>query len=137
MPSRWHPGSVPCGVSLPMSSLCCASLLATLCAMPRSGVIDLTTATGVVRENGAPDAEKTAVTVLIEETEKRTGVRWTRTVGWPESGTVVVATSNLDGVAGGQNAPDEVRKSLAQLKPEGFVIAVDVARPKQPVVWVV
>src|SRR5215469_13296939 len=120
-----------------MSCLWCASLLATLCSMPRSGGIELTTATVVVRENGAPDAEKTAVTVLIEEAEKRTGVRWARSVGWPESGAVVVATSNLDGVAGGQNAPDEVRKSATRLKREGFVIAADVARPKQPVVWVV
>ncbi len=120
-----------------MSFLCCASLLATLCSMPQSAGIDLTAATVVVRENGAPDAEKTAVTVLVEEAEKRTGVRWTPRAGWPESGAVIVATSNLDDVAGGQNAPDEVRKSVTRLKPEGFVIAVDVTRPKQPVVWVV
>ena len=120
-----------------MSFLCCALLLATLCAMPQSGGIDLTAATVVVRENGAPDAEKTAVTVLVEEAEKRTGVRWTPRAGWPESGTVIVATSKLDDVAGGQNAPDEIRKSVTRLKREGFVIAVDVTRPKQPVVWVV
>ena len=61
-----------------MSFLCCALLLATLCSMPQSGGIDLTAATVVVRENGAPVAEKTAVTVLVEEAEKRTGVRWTQ-----------------------------------------------------------
>ena len=120
-----------------MSFLCCASLLANLCSMPQSGGIDLTAATVVVRENGAPVAEKTAVTVLVEEAEKRTGVRWTQRAGWPESGAVVVATSNLDDVAGGENAPDEIRKSVTRLKREGFVIAVDVTRPKQPVVWVV
>ena len=48
-----------------------------------------------------------------------------------------MATSNLDDVASGQNAPDEIRKSVTRLKREGFVIAVDVTRPKQPVVWVV
>src|SRR5262245_23340487 len=106
-----------------MSSLCSASLLASLGLMPPSRRFDLTAATAVVRENGAPDTEKTAATVLIEEAEKRTGVRWTRSVGWPESGAVVVATSTLDGVAGGRNAPDEVRKSATQLKREGFVIA--------------
>ncbi len=120
-----------------MSFLCCALLLATLCSMPQSGGIDLTAATVVVRENGAPVAEKTAVTVLVEEAEKRTGIRWTPKAGWPESGAVIVTTSNLDDVAGGQNAPDEVRKSVTRLKREGFVIAVDVTRPKQPVVWVV
>src|SRR5260370_18505767 len=109
-----------------MSFLWCASLLATFCSMPQSGGIDLTAATVVVRDNGAPLAEKTAVTVLVEEAEKRTGVRWTQRAGWPESGAVVVATSNLDDVAGGQNPPDEVRKSVTRLKREGFVIAVDV-----------
>ena len=120
-----------------MNFLSIAPLLATLCAMPQAGGIDLTTATVVAREDGAPEAEKTAVTVLIEEAQKRTGVRWKRSAGWPESGAVVVATSNLDGVAGGQNAPDEIRKSVAALKREGFVLAADVTRPGQPVVWVV
>jgi hypothetical protein len=120
-----------------MSFLRCALLLANLGAMPQNGGIDLTTATIVVRENGAPVAEKTAVTVLVEEVEKRTGARWSPTFGWPESGAVIVATSKLDQVAGGPNAPAEIRKSVTRLKPEGFVIAVDVARPKQPVVWVV
>src|SRR3954449_9221793 len=120
-----------------MIFLSIAPLLATLCAMSQSGGIDLTTATVVVRENGAPEAEKTAVTVLIEEAQKRTGIRWSQGAGWPASGTVVVATSNLDGVAGGQDAPDEIRKSVARLRREGFVIAVDVTRAEQPVVWVV
>ena len=86
-----------------MGFLCCASLVATLCSMPQSGAIDLSASTVVARENGAPVAEKTAVTVLVEEAEKRTGVRWTQRAGWPESGAVVVATSNLDDVAGGRN----------------------------------
>ena len=120
-----------------MSLLCCASLLASLYSMPQFRAIDLTVATVVARENGAPLAEKTAVTVLVEEAEKRTGVRWTQRAGWPESGPVVVATSNLDDVAGGGVAPDEVRNSVTRLKREGYVIAVDVTRSKEPVVWVV
>jgi hypothetical protein len=120
-----------------MSFLRCALLVANLCAMPQTGGIDLTSATVVVRENGAPVAEKTAVTVLLEEAEKRTGVRWSSKSGWPDSGAVIVATSKLDGLAGGPHAPDEILKSVARLKPEGFVIAVDGTKPKQPVVWVV
>jgi hypothetical protein len=115
----------------------CALLVANLCAMPQTGGIDLTSATVVVRENAAPVAEKTAVTVLLEEAEKRTGVRWSSKSGWPDSGAAIVATSKLDDLAGGPRAPEEILKSVARLKPEGFVIAVDGTKPKQPVVWVV
>jgi hypothetical protein len=120
-----------------MSLFCCALLLPNLSAVPQAGAIDLTAATVVVRANGAPVAEKTAVTVLVEEAEKRTGLRWTPRAVWPESGPVIVTTSKLDDIAGGPKAPDEIRKSVTRLKPEGFVIGVDVAKPKQPVVWVV
>ena len=57
--------------------------------------------------------------------------------GWPESGPVIVTTSKLDDVAGGANAPEEIRKSVTRLKTEGFVIAAQVTKPNQPVVWVV
>ena len=120
-----------------MSSFCCASLLANLCSMPQAESIDLMAATVVVRENGAPDAEKTAVTVLIEEAEKRTGVRWTQRAVWPESGSVVVATSKLDDVAGGQNPPDEVRQERDAIEAGRLRDRRRLSRPKQPVVWVV
>jgi hypothetical protein len=120
-----------------MSYLGFASLLATLCSTTPPGAIDLTTATIVVREHGAAEAEKTAIVVLVEETEKRTGIRWKQGTGWPESGAVVVATANLDDVAGGKNVPVEIKKSVTRLKREGFLIDVDLTRPKQPVVWVV
>jgi hypothetical protein len=70
-----------------MSFFCCATLLAALCSTPQSsGSIDLTAASIVARENGAPAAEKTAITVLIEEAEKRTGVHWPQQkAGWPET----------------------------------------------------
>ena len=120
-----------------MSFLSCLWLVANLCAVPQTGSIDLTAATVVARENGAPDAEKTAVVVLVEEAEKRTGVWWTKRAGWPATGPVIVTTSKLDDVAGGPNAPEEIRKSVTRLKPEGFLLTVDVTKPKQPVVWVV
>jgi len=120
-----------------MNTICSALLLATTYAMPEPGTLDLSSASVVVRENGVPEAEKTAVTVLVEEAEKRTGVRWTRATNWPKFGAVIVATSKLDDVAGGRDAPEEVRKSAAQLKPEGFVLAVAAAQPERQVVWVV
>ena len=87
--------------------------------------------------DGAPVAEKTAVTVLVEEAEKRTGIRWPVAAGAAEAGAVIVATSKLDDVAGGIDAPEAVRKGAAGLKPEGFVLAVDARKAERPVVWVV
>ena len=111
-----------------MNILCCAWLVANLCAVPQTGNIDLTSATVVVRANGAPDAERTAAMVLAEEAEKRTGVWWTQRAGWPATGPVIVATSKLDDVAGGPSAPEDIRKAVTRLKPEGFVLAVDVTK---------
>lgn len=116
----WHPGGVPHGVILRMSSLCCASLQMTRCAVPPSGDIDLTTAIVHAREGGAAEAEKTAVAVLIEEAEKRTGVRWARSVAWPESGAVVVATSKLDGDADGTGRAGRGSRGRGAIEAGGF-----------------
>ena len=120
-----------------MSFLCCALLLANLCAMPQTGGIDLTAATVVVRETGPLLRRRPPSRSWSKRPRSAPVSAGHRRAGWPESGAVIVATSNLDQVAGGKNAPDEIRKNVTRLKPEGFVIAVDVTRPKQPVVWVV
>src|SRR5262249_44671291 len=82
------------------------------------------------------EAEKTAVKVLVEEIERRTGVRWPIQTEWPQAGAVVVATSTLEGIAGGEAAPDEGRKGGAGLRPGGFVGAVDDKAPTPVVVGV-
>ena len=120
-----------------MGILCSALLAANVCAMPGAATVDLSRASVVARGGGAAEAEKTAVTVLIEEAFKRTGVRWTPRTDWPQTGAIIVATSKLDDVAGGPDAPADVRKTAARLKPEGFVLAVDATRADRPVVWVV
>jgi hypothetical protein len=120
-----------------MTMIGSALLLANLCAISNIVAIDLARASIVGRQDGALEAEKMAVTVLIEEAAKRTGTRWTARADWPATGAVIVVTSNLGAVAGGAGAPEAVRKNAAELKPEGFILAVDSARPDRPVVWIV
>jgi len=114
-----------------MSAACTALILAGAIASRDAGTIDLTRATVVAREEGAGEAEKTAVRVLVEEAEKRTGVRWATSAGWPESGAVILATSRPDAI------PEDLRDRAARLSPEGFVLDVDGSRADRPVVRVV
>ena len=72
-----------------------ALLLASVCGTPVTGTIDLSRASVVARAGRVPEAEKTAVTVLVEEAEKRTGIRWTTRIDWPETGAVIVVASRL------------------------------------------
>ena len=85
-----------------------ALLLATVCGTPMTGTIDLSRASVVARADRAPEAEKTAVTMLVEEAEKRTGIRWMWRTDWP-NGAVIVAASRLDDVAAGAEVPEFVR----------------------------
>jgi hypothetical protein len=95
--------------------------------------IDLTGATIVARGNTAPVAEQTAATVLTEEIENRTEIRWTASAGWPTGGPVIVVTSGADTMLHGRAVPDH----LLTTKPEGYAIATDVSDSGQPVIWIV
>ena len=88
-------------------------------------------------ENGAPDAEKTAVTVLIEEAQKRTGMRWKQRPAGLNRARWSWRLRSLTASPADIAAPDEIRKSVAGLTREGYVIATDVTRPERPVVWIV
>ncbi len=124
--------------SYTMSAVYAVLLLVTMSAMPDPGPIDLSQATIVTRRGAVAEAEKTAVTVLVEEAENRTGIRLTAQTDWPNagSGAVIVATSKLDEVAGGKDVPQEIRQGAASLKAEGFVLGVSKGAGR-PIVWVV
>lgn len=111
-------------------------LLLTVSPMPDAESLDLSRATVVARRNPEALAEKTAVTVLVEESESRTGIRWPVQADWPKAGAVIVATSTLDEVAGNQHVPEAIRTSARGLKPEGFVLGVS-EEAGRPIVWVV
>lgn len=73
--------------------------------------LDLARATVVARSGAVPAAEKTAILVLVEEAEKRTGIRWPVRAERPAAGAVIeVAT----------------RPETPGLKPEGFALEAGV-----------
>lgn len=95
---------------------------------------DLTRATVVVRDAGAaPLVERTAAQVLTEETEKRTGMRWSIETTWPKEGWAVAILSGNAADLHGVPVPEAVRTK----KPESYGIATDLSRPERPVLWIV
>ncbi len=120
-----------------MSLMTISLLMAALCASPDVGKLDFTRATIVERGAGASATEKTAVLVLIEEAEKRAGVRWRSRSGLPNSGPIIIATAKLDGFEPAKEIPEAVRARAAGLKAEGFVLAVDQREDGRPVAWIV
>ncbi len=96
--------------------------------------LDLTHATVVVRSAAvAPPVEQTAATVLTEEAEKRSGVKWRTGTGWPTAGWTVAVLSGKDAALAGIPVPASVRINRA----EGYGIATDTSRPNRPVLWIV
>src|SRR5436190_19577214 len=78
--------------------LCCV-LFASL---SHSAALDLSKAVVVFPEN-VSGLEKKAITMLVEEVEKRTHIRWERAASWPPSPTPVIAVgpaSALNSFAG-------------------------------------
>lgn len=127
-----------------MGAVHVALLLVSLSAMPDTGPLELARSTIVGRRDAVAEAERTALTVLVEEVETRTGVRLPVQTDWPTAasaeGAIIVATSKLDEIAGGQVVPHEIRRNAARLKAEGFVLEVSReggANSGRPIVWVV
>lgn len=96
--------------------------------------LDLTHATLVVRDTTvAPLVEHTAATVLVEETEKRSGVKWRVATGWPAQGWAIALLSGKDAALQGAPIPEGARTARA----EGYGILTDTSRPDRPVLWIV
>lgn len=73
--------------------------------------LDLKNTTVVTRGSRAPETERTAVNVLLEEVQKRTGLQWSTSDEWPESGAVIAIWSGprpprwAQGFTGPENGP--------------------------------
>lgn len=90
---------------------------------------DLTRAVVVVRPGERPKAEKTAARVLIEEVEKRSGVRLHESTMWPSGRTVIAITSE-------QRVPEWRHEiPVRQVKAEGYRLFLD-ARESGAVLWI-
>lgn len=95
--------------------------------------LDLTHATIVTRGQFAPLPERTAVTVLVQEVQKRSGVAWTTGTHWPKSGWAIALTSGRRTQLHGKKIP---RDAIIR-KAEGYGLFTDTSAPSQPVLWIV
>jgi hypothetical protein len=94
---------------------------------------DITHATLVVRSAAvAPQVERTAATVLTEEVEKRSGVKWRTGTTWPSEGWAIAILSGKELEHQGAAVPKGIRTTLA----EGYGIATDTSKPGRPVLWI-
>ena len=110
-------------------------LVSVVSSLPARGdeSLDLTRATLVVRPAAdAPLVEQTAATVLVEETQKRSGVKWRIAAEWPAQGIAIAILSGKGSAIGGKVVPERARIAA----PEGYGIASDTTNPERPVVWI-
>ena len=95
--------------------------------------INLRDAVVVTRPSDLPLAEQSAATVLIEEVEKRTGIRLHRSTSWPAD-KVVIAISTRTNVPGwGREVPQRAGAGLSETRAEGYRVWAEDGR----VVWVI
>ena len=140
--SHWgrHPRHMPCFpfVAGPGLLWCAAAGLLGLLsfgsyAAPSVEAINLREAVVVTRSGDLPPAEQSAATVLIEEVEKRTGIRLHRSTSWP-AGKVVIAIASRTNVTGwGRELPQRTGEGLPETRAEGYRIWVEGGK----VVWVI
>ena len=98
--------------------------------------IDLQDAVVVVRDGDLPQAEQTAATVLIEEIEKRTGIKLSPTDQWPADKTVIALTSQAKVADWKTPIPMRKGENLPETQPEGFRISVQQGDDAAPIVWI-
>src|SRR3990170_3599110 len=120
-----------------MLHLALTAFLTSFPALAGSEPTDLKQAMVVTRGEKAPVAEQTAATVLIEEVEKRTGVRWPKATALPAKGPAIVVSSALDNAEWSKAAPQELRNALSKLRPEGYCLFTGTGERKQPIFWIV
>ena len=79
----------------------------------------------VTRPGDLPCAEQSAATVLIEEIEKRTGIRLSRSTSWPAGKVVIAITSQTNVPGWGRNIPQRTGPRLPEMRAEGYRIWVE------------
>jgi len=99
--------------------------------------LDLKDAVVVVRPGDLPNAEQAAATVLIEEVEARTGLRWPVVNSWPAKGAVIALTSENSVPGWGRELPRRQAKDLPESRPEGYRLFVDTSAASSPAVWII
>jgi hypothetical protein len=105
------------------------------CSVADSHGIDLSNAVVVIRPGELPNAERAAGIVLIEEVEKRTGIRLQSSTEWPGGKPVIAIWSGSDQVEWGRDVPTRTDGNPPERRPEGYRIHV-ASNGATPVVWV-
>ena len=95
-----------------------------------NGPIDLTNATIVTREGELPLVEQTAVTVLIEEVEKRTGVKWNISTEYPKTGFGIKVQSTEEFYLNGELIPNHLESVNFSIITHEDKIGIIGANPK-------
>ena len=103
---------------------------------PSLNEIDLSKASIITRHGKLPPAEETAAVVLVQEVEKRTGIRLNTSTRWPADATVIAITSEKSVPGWNHPVPARSGTDLPETRREGFRLYVDTQR--QPaVVWII
>lgn len=98
--------------------------------------IALQNAVVLSRPGELPSAEKMAANVLVEEVEKRSGIRLPLATRWPVDKPVIAITSQRSGEGWNRQPPRRAGTDLPEEKPEGYRLCVD-QQDGPTVVWVV
>ncbi|MFH1738275.1 MAG: glycoside hydrolase family 20 zincin-like fold domain-containing protein, partial [bacterium] len=99
--------------------------------------VDLSGAVVVTRPGELPNAERAAATVLVEEVEKRTGIRLAISTTWPIGKPVIAITSQPEVSYWGHSIQPREGTDLPEKRPDGYRLLVDTQKSSSPVVWVV
>ena len=122
------PGLILCATVLLLSLLTYSSDAAS-----SEKAINLREAVVVTRLGELPRAEQSAATVLIEEVEKRTGIRLHSSTSWPAGKVVIAITSQTNVPEWGRDVPQRVGAGLPETRAEGYRIWVENGK----VIWVI
>jgi hypothetical protein len=107
-------------------------LLLTICApLSLAGTVDLSQAVVVVRPGPLANAEKAAAVVLIDEMQKRSGIRLEESTSWPAGRTAIAITSENQVPGWSRAIP-----TLDRGKAEGYRVYVEQPKDASPIVWV-
>jgi len=92
--------------------------------------IDLTNATVIIRDGELPLVEQTAVTVLVEEVEKRTGIKWDISTEIPKDGAGIIVKSVKESSAIGKFKPSHSMALNFSIGTRKDTISITGANPK-------
>lgn len=97
---------------------------------------DLSEAVVVIRSGDLPNAERAATTVLVEELEKRTGIRLPTSTEWPTNQTVIAISSEPAVSSWGRRVPSRSGTNLPETQTDGYRLYVEEGIDEPAVVWI-